>query len=574
MGGWRFTARSAALPLVLAAGLVTFGERDGGYFPPSWGWAACAALIGCIGLVLLGPVRLTRLELAFVGGLAGVLAWTALSGFWTSSFSETMHEVERGIVYPAALLGALLGGTGRRVALAVYAASLVLALHGLFQRLVPDLDHGLIYGDGRLSGPVTYSNAFGLIAVVGVLLAVGFVLGEDGRLAMAAAASVTPLMLALYFTFSRGSWAALAVGLVVLLTFAHQRASAAVLSLSLVPVPALAIWLASRSVPLSTGLATQAQARDGHRLAAAVVGLSILGALIVPRARSAARRIDVPARVARIAAAAAAIGMLVIAGAAAFHASAIYHSFAAGSSGRVVSVGGYSTYDPRARLFSIQGNQRAEYWRVALVEFRAHPLLGSGAGTYDVYWLRDRRNDSGVHDAHSLYLETLGELGAVGLLLLVAVLSTPLVAAARSGRQPLVAAAAAAYSAYLVHTGLDWDWELPAVTLVGLLAGAAVLLALRRSEPSARGPGIAWALSLLGLLAFSACALLGATAVQRAGTAAAHGNWVAADAAARIGTTWTPWDSEGWRLRAEAALSRGDVDQARAALRAAIARDH
>jgi len=42
-----------------------------------------------------------------------------------------------------------------------------------------------------------------------------------------------------------------------------------------------------------------------------------------------------------------------------------------------------------------------------------------------------------------------------------------------------VAAAAAGYSAYLVHAGLDWDWEYPVVTLAGLACGAALLIAAR-----------------------------------------------------------------------------------------------
>ena len=39
----------------------------------------------------------------------------------------------------------------------------------------------------------------------------------------------------------------------------------------------------------------------------------------------------------------------------------------------------------------------------------------------------------------------------------------------------LVAPAAAAYSAFLVHAGLDWDWEMPVTTLAGLACGAALL---------------------------------------------------------------------------------------------------
>ena len=63
-------------------------------------------------------------------------------------------------------------------------------------------------------------------------------------------------------------------------------------------------------------------------------------------------------------------------------------------------------------------------------------------------------------DAHSLYLETLAELGLVGLALLVLALAPPLVA----GFRGVEAAATGGYVAFLIHAGLDWDWELPAVT--------------------------------------------------------------------------------------------------------------
>ena len=63
-------------------------------------------------------------------------------------------------------------------------------------------------------------------------------------------------------------------------------------------------------------------------------------------------------------------------------------------------------------------------------------------------------------------------------------------------RHPLVPGAAGAYAAYLVHTGVDWDWELPAVTLAGLLCGAAILsprgLAPFASALSLRSAGPAW----------------------------------------------------------------------------------
>lgn len=93
----------------------------------------------------------------------------------------------------------------------------------------------------------------------------------------------------------------------------------------------------------------------------------------------------------------------------------------------------------------------------------------------------------GVQDAHSLYLETLAELGLVGFVLLIGVLSPPLIGAGATRSDPNVAIAAGAY----VHAGLDWDWEMPATTLTGVACAAALLVAARPpfSQRSARGGG-------------------------------------------------------------------------------------
>ena len=120
-----------------------------------------------------------------------------------------------------------------------------------------------------------------------------------------------------------------------------------------------------------------------------------------------------------------------------------------------------------------RGGERPAYWHVAWQEARAAPLAGQGAGTFHLSWLEHRPIDASVQDAHSLYLETLAELGVVGLALLLLALSPPLAVALRGARSP---AATAGYVTFLVHAGVDWDWELPAVTVAGLLCGAQLLL--------------------------------------------------------------------------------------------------
>ena len=58
--------------------------------------------------------------------------------------------------------------------------------------------------------------------------------------------------------------------------------------------------------------------------------------------------------------------------------------------------------------------------------------------------------------------------------MLVLALLAPAAAALRSKRLPLGSSAALAGGvAFLVHAGLDWDWEFPAVTVVGIACLAA-----------------------------------------------------------------------------------------------------
>src|SRR5256714_893745 len=114
------------------------------------------------------------------------------------------------------------------------------------------------------------------------------------------------------------------------------------------------------------------------------------------------------------------------------------------------------------------------------------PVLGAGAGPFERSWLLYRPVGSFARDAHSLSLETLAELGPIGLVLLLAALGLPLLVL-RGQRDPMLATAAAGYVAYLIHTGVDWDWELPAVTLCGLICGSGLLLWARpRDAPELR----------------------------------------------------------------------------------------
>lgn len=126
-------------------------------------------------------------------------------------------------------------------------------------------------------------------------------------------------------------------------------------------------------------------------------------------------------------------------------------------------------------LSSLPLGDRPSYWHVAAIDAIEHPVLGSGAGSYDDVWLEERPIPAFARDAHSVYLETVAELGPVGLVLLVSALGMPLLAARRARGDALAIAAGAAYCVFLVHAGLDWDWEMPVTVLAGLACAASLL---------------------------------------------------------------------------------------------------
>ena len=139
-------------------------------------------------------------------------------------------------------------------------------------------------------------------------------------------------------------------------------------------------------------------------------------------------------------------------------------------------------------------NGRIAQWDVALDAFDAKPLIGNGAGTYQLLWARDRPYLFTVIDAHSLYIQVLGELGLVGILLIGGALIAIFVGLARRMRgeeRHIYAAVLALATVWAIHAGVDWDWEMPAVTLwLFALAGLGLSKPVgERSRVAAIEPG-------------------------------------------------------------------------------------
>ena len=239
-------------------------------------------------------------------------------------------------------------------------------------------------------------------------------------------------------------------------------------------------------------------------------------------------------------------------------------------------VSGHAESDLNQRLLSFSGNGRADLWRLAWDDAGRHPLLGAGAGTYERYFLVHQPPDfSRVRDAHNLYVETLAEVGPLGLLLLAVALLTPLAMLRAARRHAIVPAAVGAYVAYLVHTGVDWDWELPAVTLTGLLCGAAILLARRSAAAPPISTRLRWSIvgTAVAAAIFATMTLIGNTALSRSTSARERGAQATAAADARRARFLMPWSPAPWQALGRAQLSAGLVADARGSFRRAIGLD-
>jgi tetratricopeptide (TPR) repeat protein len=449
--------------------------------------------------------------------------------------------------------------------------------YALATRLFPDrLGVFEPTGGYRLSDPF-YWNALGLFAALGAALAFGFAARARTVPVRALAAAAIPLLLCTtYFTFSRGAWLSLAVGVVAAVAVDPRRLQLLAAGLVLVPVSGLAVWLASQQDALTrTDAPLDAATREGHRLALYLLLIAGLSALVAAAFALAEQRVRLPRAVPLAFAGALAAGVVV----------ALVVVFARYGGPVTIADEAWDSFsttpapqaqpDLRERLFTFQGSYRVELWEAAADDWEENRLLGSGPGTYEHYWNEHRPFAHIVRDAHSLYAETLAELGAVGLALLLVALGVPLVAVFRTRGNPLVPAALAAYVAFLVHAGVDWDWEFPAVTLAGLACGLAIVAAAGRREEALLPTPVRWAAAgtALALTVVAFVGLVGASALTASEEAAEKGRWEEAEDEARKAERWWPWSPEPWTRRGEAQLGAGNSEAASASFRRAVAKD-
>ena len=492
----RLTAALAEAPstvpaLVAVALFIVWATDQAGY--PVTHWAPGGLIVLALLGLALGVVGLrakdvpTPVKIA-LGCLAGYTALSFASILWAAVPGDAWEGANRTLLYllvfalfacwqqRAASAALLLGAwTLAMICLAAFVALHVNAAAGSparLERLLPG---------GRLVYPAGYVNASAaqwLMAFWPALLLVRSERLPWGVRGVLAGGAVLLAEMAL-LSQSRGSLFATSVMLVLVFALLPGRARTFAV---LVPVAA------------GIGAAAPAVLRVGDHLrkggvvpatmhsaiTATLVATLVVGAAVALGAAIESRRELSPLTARRVHRGVAAIAIAALVAVLAGGLVAAGNPVARITHGWDTFKGGYGADSATgSRLISGLGSNRYDFYRVALNEFVAHPLVGVGADNFQQQYLAHGRSQETPHYPHSVELRTLAQTGVIGALLALVGLGAALVAAARGlrGSDPLacavVAAALGGFGYWAVHGSFDWFWEFaglgaPAFALLGL----------------------------------------------------------------------------------------------------------
>ncbi len=527
------------VPIALILGLALAG---GGFDLAPRHVAGLVVWLAVVGMVVLGAAGRAALGRPFywtIGLIGAVALWSAISSLWSGSVELSVIEADRVLVYLGVFLAAFLVAQtdqGRQRFAEGIAISLVaVALLALTSRLLPhvlSVSEGLGTGP-RLRYPLGYWNADGIVFGIGAAL----ILWMSRRsltawLRWAAVACLPAVLLALYLTYSRGGLLALLVACGCLLVLSHDRfwMLATLVIGALGALPAVLSAQAHRSI--ADNLDNSAIAGQGVTvLLLLVAGTALALALFAALRRSETRDGGLTGRVAelsrspavlkRVALAVTLLAVLVGIGAAIAVGGRAWHQF--------TSPDLQFPSQPEAHFGQLSSAGRSEFWRVAIDAFGEDPVLGRGAGTYQLSWDELRHISIPVRDAHSLYLQAFAELGVIGGLLVLAMVAALLwvgFAAWRSaqGRQrELYAALLAVCLAFAVGAAIDWFWEIALMGAIfflaagALVAGRCAQLTRARAASNGHAANRRYGLAIAGLAVawIAALALIGPLLVDR-----------------------------------------------------------
>lgn len=595
-------ARSAGLrhglTLVVGASLFWLAYDGGTYALTSRGaaaivvWWAIALGVG-LGFWPRSPVPLPAL--AAGGLLAAYAALAGLSAFWADSEERSFEEFDRAVLYLGIfLLPVLAAQRGRTACRWVYgmsAAIVGIGMVALASRLFPEAFSNTVAPDlprlfpstkARLSYPVNYWNGLATFLAFGLpFLLYSAVIARNAIVRGLSLVPIPALVAGMYLTSSRGG---AIVGLVSVIVFVGLsgrawRSAAATLVAAAGAAAGVAVIHSKPAIVANTLATNSTDGRD----AAILIGLAgVVAGLVWGVLSLLPVRIPALPHALRIAAGIAVLGVLAV-GVVAVKPVARFESF------KEVRPD-LTTAGVQEHLLNTNGSGRWQLWGSAVDEFRDAPLLGHGAGSYEAWWAEHGDLAFFVRDAHSLYLETLAELGVVGFVFLISFLALGFVTALRrraasgpDGRT-LLATLVAGLVAYTVEAGVDWLWELPALSAVafvclGLLTGPATastlarpaeILERRRPHRQLIAMRSVVALLALGLIVGQVIPFLAQIGIDRSRAAVRAGDGEAALEYARAATRVQPW-AETPRLQlALVEEQTGDLDAALAAIIQAV----
>jgi tetratricopeptide (TPR) repeat protein len=506
---WRLSGALWLIPAAVTSALflALAWREQGSILAQDWlPYALGAGLLVATVLASGAALRPHPACLAGLGALAALAVWTALSASWSPVPALARDEALLVVFYGLALAVPLLtlrSEGDRLAAIAIVAATSVVLVVATAVRLVTDGDLVELYWYGRLAFPVGYPGAEAAIFLVCFWPAAALAASSrvsTGLRALAFGGSVA-LLAGWLMTQSRAGAVSLAVSAIVVFAVAPARLRL------LVPVAAAGLLAGSGYYPLTEPFREQgADLEPAVREAATwALVLSLAGVLVGLVYALVDRRLAVPPRLVRAAGVAAAAALVL-------GAFGGLGAFAATVDAPVDYVGDrWDRFKREApaetgssHLLTI-GSNRYDFWRVALEEFREHPLDGAGARAFGHAYLREGRTDETPRRAHSLELDLLSETGVVGLALAVAALVPFAWIVLRRARSDLAAAGVLGAVAYwVVHASGDWTWTFPAVALPFFLllgAGAAGVERPRIAPRAALAIGLGLAAASLLLFA-------------------------------------------------------------------------